>query len=207
MGGKPPGLMYFLAYVVVFAAVVWLFYTVPSRLVEELTARLSAGLLNVFGLSASWAATEGSPTLALDGQRAVAVSIIRECTALNVVGVMVGLILPLTDSWAARLKGIALSAAILFSLNIPRIALTVYLSAFDTWPFSLLPYRGLETYHYPISLAFGVVGVAVAVLAVSVWTTPGLADTLVGFIERTRSLVWAALRRLAGHQGEAVAQK
>ncbi len=191
-----PDLRYFLAYLVVFASVVWVFYVVPSQAVEELTAQLSAGLLNVFGLGASWVSTGEAPTLVLQGQRDIEVYIIRECTALNVVGVMMGLILPLRDSVIARLKGIALSAALLFSLNIPRIALTVYLSAFDTWPFSLVPYNGLETYHYPISFAFGVVGVAITVLAVSAWTTPGLADTLVRFVEGARFLLGSVVKKV-----------
>lgn len=195
MGDKPPDLKYLIAYVAVLVTVVWVFYTVPSRAVEELTAKLSASLLNVFGLGASWAASGGSPMLTLTGQRTVVVTIIRECTALNVVGIMVGLILPLRDGATARLKGIALSAALLFSLNVPRIALTVYLSAFDTWPFSLVPYSGLETYHYPISFVFGVVGVAVTVFAVSAWTTPGLANALVGFVEGARSLMGAAAEK------------
>ncbi len=196
MEGELPNLRYFLAYLVVFASVVWVFYIVPSQAVEEWTAQLSAGLLNVFGLGASWVATSEAPTLVLQGQRDIEVYIIRECTALNVVGVMMGLILPLRDSVIARLKGIALSAALLFSLNIPRIALTVYLSAFDTWPFSLVPYNGLETYHYPISFAFGVVGVAITVLAVSAWTTPGLADTLVGFVEGARFLLGSVVKKV-----------
>lgn len=196
MREKQPDLRFFLAYAAFFVVIVWVFYEVPSRAIEELTARLSAGLLGAFGLAVSWSSTDRSPILFLDGQRNITVSIIRECTALNVVGVMVGLILPLRDSAIARLKGIVLSSVLLFSLNVPRIALTIYLSAFDTWPFSLVSYSGLETYHYPISFAFGVVGVAVTVLAVSAWTTPGLADTLVGFVEGGKHLLISAVRKL-----------
>ncbi len=175
---------YLVAYIAVFATVVWAFNVIPSGWVEALTAQTSVWFLAAFGHAVSWAHEGGLTTLTLDGQRTVTVSIIRECTALNVFGVVAGLILPLRTGWLEKAKGVALAGFLLFTLNIPRIALTVYLTAFDSWPFTLLADRSLDTYHYPISFAFGVVGVAVTVLAVSRITTPELEKTLLGIVDR-----------------------
>lgn len=180
---------YFAFYVAAFIVILLGFYVIPSSWMEALTAQAAIGALAIFGHSTSWAQGEGFTTLTLIGQRPVTVSIIRECTALNVLGVMAGLILPLKSSSLRRAAGVAFSGLLLFTLNIPRIALTVYLTAFDTWPFTLITDRGLDTYHYPISFAFGVVGVAITVLAVSRWTTPELGDTLLGFVDEISRLV------------------
>lgn len=175
---------YIAFYLVAFAAILWGFYIVPSGWIEALTAQTAAGALAVFGHVVSWSQIDGYTNLTLLGQRSVSVSIVRECTALNVLGVMAGLILPLKASWVKRAAGVVLSGLLLFTLNIPRIALTIYLTAFDTWPFTLIANRSLDTYHYPISFAFGVIGVAVTVLAVSRWTTPELADTLLSVVDK-----------------------
>ncbi len=179
---------YIVFYLVAFAAILWGFYIIPSGWIEALTAQTAAGALAAFGHVVSWSQIDGYTTLTLLGQHSVTVSIVRECTALNVLGVMVGLILPLRASWFKRAAGVALSSLLLFTLNIPRIALTVYLTAFDTWPFTLIANRSLDTYHYPISFAFGVIGVAVTVLAVSSWTTPELADTILSVIDKIFTL-------------------
>ena len=179
----------FAFYISAFIVILLGFYVVPSSWMEALTAQAATAALAIFGHSASWAQGDGFTTLTLIGQHPVTVSIIRECTALNVLGVMAGLILPLKSSSLRRAAGVTFSGLLLFALNIPRIALTVYLTAFDTWPFTLIADRGLETYHYPISFAFGVVGVAITVLAVSRWTTPELGDTLLGFVDRIEKMV------------------
>ena len=183
-----PTTRYLVYYVAVFVATLWVFYYVPSGWIEALTAQTATWALNLTGYAASWQQADGYTTLTLMGQHFVTVSIIRECTALNVLGVMTGLILPLKASPLKRAFGIAVSSLLLFILNIPRIALTVYLTAYDTWPFTLIANRSLETYHYPISFAFGVVGVAITVLAVSRWATPELADTLLGVVDKILSL-------------------
>jgi exosortase/archaeosortase family protein len=185
MATQEPTLRYITFYLVSFAAILFVFYLVPSGSVEALTAQTSSWALAVFGHSTSWDQLGGETALTLIGQRVVTVTIIRECTALNVLGVMAGLILPLRASWVKRLSGVALSGALLFILNIPRIALTLYLTAYDTWPFTLLAGRSLETYHYPISFAFGVVGVAVTILIVAKYTTPELEETLLGIVDKT----------------------
>lgn len=188
-------LKYIALYATSFVVILLVFYIIPSGPVEVLTAETSAWALTIFGYAASWGQLGGETTLTLSGQRIVTVSIVRECTALNVLGVMAGLILPLKTSWAKRLTGVALSSVLLFALNIPRIALTVYLTAYDTWPFTLLTGRSLETYHYPISFAFGVVGVAVTILIVAKWTTPELEETLLGVADKTVELVKTLIAR------------
>jgi len=182
-------LKYIFFYIASFVVILLGFYLVPSGYIEALTAETSALALALFGHVVSWGQFEGQTTLTLIGQNVVTVSIVRECTALNVLGVMVGLILPLRTSWIKRLSGVALSSVVLFVLNIPRIALTVYLTAYDTWPFTLIAGRSLETYHYPISFAFGVIGVALTILMVVKWTTPELAETLLGIVDKVLGLV------------------
>jgi exosortase/archaeosortase family protein len=175
---------YLAIYLVAFVAILLCFYFIPSGWIETLTAQTTAWTLTVFGHTVVWNQVNGYTTLTLFGQHSVTVSIIRECTALNVLGVMAGLILPLKASWVKRASGFVLSSLLLFTLNIPRIAITVYLTAFDTWPFTLIANRNLDTYHYPISFAFGVIGVAVTILAVSKWTTPELADTILSVVDK-----------------------
>jgi len=178
-------LRYIIIYAVVFAIVVWLFGVIPSSGVEAATAQASTWFLSLLGHTSTWVQKNGYTTLNLAGQRDVTVTIIRECTALNVLGVMAGLILPLQTNWIRKAKGITVAGILLFALNIPRIALTVYLTAYDTWPFTLIAERSLDTYHYPISFAFGVIGVALTILVVSRLTTPELEKTLLGIVDMT----------------------
>jgi exosortase/archaeosortase family protein len=174
---------YLVLYVTVFIVILLIFNVLPSEVVEAITAQTATWALTLFGHSATWEQSNGYTILTLVGEKTVTVSIIRECTALNVLGVMAGLILPLRASWLRRVISIGFAGLLLFALNIPRIAFTLYLTAYDTWPFTLIVERGLETYHYPISFAFGVIGVAVTVLAVSRWVTPELSETLLLIID------------------------
>jgi exosortase/archaeosortase family protein len=174
---------YVVTYLLAFVLITWLFNFIPSSRIEAFTAQTSAWALALMGQTTFWEQIGGYTTLTIVGQHIVTVSIIRECTALNVLGVMAGLILPLRASWLRRLKGVGLAGLMLFALNIPRIVLTVYLTAFETWPFTLIAVRSLETYHYPLSFAFGVIGMAVTVLAVSRWTTPELSETLLNIVD------------------------
>jgi exosortase/archaeosortase family protein len=174
---------YLVLYVTVFIVILLISNVLPSEVVEAITAQTATWALTLFGHSATWEQSNGYTILTLVGEKTVTVSIIRECTALNVLGVMAGLILPLRASWLRRVISIGFAGLLLFALNIPRIAFTLYLTAYDTWPFTLIVERGLETYHYPISFAFGVIGVAVTVLAVSRWVTPELSDTLLLIID------------------------
>jgi exosortase/archaeosortase family protein len=189
MATEMPTNRYIIFYATVFAITLWVFYNIPSDWFEALTAQTATGTLTLVGQAASWQQIDKYTTITMLGQRSVTVAIIRECTALNVLGVMAGLILPLKASATKRVSGVTLSGLLLFTLNIPRILFTVYLTAYDVWPFTFIADRSLETYHYPISFAFGVIGVAVTVLAVSKWATPELSETLLGIVDKTAGYV------------------
>ncbi|MCX6643299.1 MAG: hypothetical protein NTV15_07910 [Candidatus Bathyarchaeota archaeon] len=168
---------------VIFTVTTAFFYLIPSGLVEAATAASGASALRLFGHNTSWWVENGVTYLKLDGGNTVLVSIIRECTALNVFGIITGLILPIAAPLRRRIVASLSAGAALFILNIPRIALTVYLTAYDTWPFTMLPALSLETYHYPISFSFGVIGVALVVLGLNMWLIPELGDTLIGIVD------------------------
>jgi exosortase/archaeosortase family protein len=180
------------AYVTAFIVVALAFTLIPTGWLEELTAQTTSAALSLLGLRSTWATGAGSPSLTLLGYRTVTVTIIRECTAVNVFSVMTALIIPLAAGWARKAEGIALSAILLYTMNVSRIALTVYLAAFDAPPFSwFVKNPTVETYHYPISFAYGVIGVAALILIVSRWPLPELADTLIGVI----GLPWRVAER------------
>ena len=168
---------------VIFSVTTAFFYVIPSGLVEAATAASGVSALRLFGHNASWWVENEVTYLKLDGGNTVLVSIIRECTALNVFGIITGLILPIAAPLQRRIGASLSAGAALFILNIPRIAFTVYLTAYDTWPFTILPALSLETYHYPISFSFGVIGVALVVLGLTRWLIPELGDTLIGVVD------------------------
>ncbi len=172
-------------YFALFAIVVWSFTMVPSAWLEKATAEASSGVLRALGLSSSWGVRGDGSYLILWGKaRPVTVQIIRECTAINVFSVMAGLILPLKDgSLTRKAIGITFSGLLLFLLNVSRIALTVFLTGFDVPPFSwFLTDPAIEVYHYPVSFAYGVIGVALLIVIVDKWILPELGETLVGTI-------------------------
>jgi len=111
----------------------------------------------------------------------VTVAIIRECTAINVFSVILGLVLPLKGGTVLRkIASVVLSGVLLFIMNVSRIMLTVYLTGFSTPPFSwFFADPTIELYHYPISFAYGVIGVALLILILNRYTLPELGDTLV----------------------------
>lgn len=170
-------------YFALFAIIVWCFTVVPSAWLERVTAGATSSVLRALGLSSSWGIRgEGSYLTLLGEAQPVTVQIIRECTAINVFSVMAGLILPLRDgSLLRKAIGIAFSGLLLFLLNVSRIALTVFLTGFDVPPFSwFLNNPTIEVYHYPVSFAYGVIGVALLVVMVDKWILPELGETLMG---------------------------
>ncbi len=181
---------------IIFAVTTAFFYLIPSGYVEAATAVSGVSALRLFGHNASWWVENGVTYLQLEGGNSVLVSIIRECTALNVFGIITGLILPIAAPFWRRIIASLSAGAALFILNIPRIALTVYLTAYDTWPFTGLPALSLETYQYPISFLFGVFGVALVVLGLTKWIIPELGDTLIGIVDwlnlKLRGIVFPA---------------
>ena len=46
----------------------------------------------------------------------------------------------------------------------------------------------VETYHYPLSFIYGVIGVAIIIVSVSKWFLPELTDTLITLPDGVKSL-------------------
>jgi len=181
-----------LVYFVFFMLIVGGFTLVPSGWLEKITASTSSDTLRAFGISANCAVQGEEAFLTLfGGDRPVMVTIIRECTAINVFSVMAGLIIPLRRaSWARKTLGVIFSGVVLFLMNVSRITLTVFLTGFDVPPFSwYFTSPTIEVYHYPISFMYGVIGVALLVLMVNRWILPELGYTLLGVSESVSSLV------------------
>ncbi len=171
-----------LFYALLFVTIAWGFELVPSAWLERFTAETTSGLLGVLGLSSSHGVENGLAYLNLvEGARDVYVTIIRGCTAIHVWGILAALILPLRrGSWRRKAAGLVFGGALVFIMNISRIFLTVYLTAYDVPPFIwFFTNPTVETYHYPISFIYGVFGVAILIVSISKWFLPELADTLI----------------------------
>ncbi len=180
--GLPEPVRATLFYALLFVTITWGFELVPSAWLERLTAETMSGLLNALGLSSSHGVENGLAYLSLvGGVRDVYVTIIRGCTAIHVWGILAALILPLSrGSWTRKAAGLAFGGILVFLMNISRIFLTVYLTAFDVPPFIwFFANPTVETYHYPISFIYGVIGVAILIVSISKWFLPELADTLI----------------------------
>ena len=79
-------------------------------------------------------------------------------------------------------------------MNITRIMVTVYLTGYDVPPFSwFFTNPTVETYHYPVSFAYGVIGIAIVISLINSYIMPELGDFLVelpdAVIKETRKLV------------------
>jgi exosortase/archaeosortase family protein len=170
--------VYFLALFVFYE----FFMVVPSQWIELLTAQLSTSALNTLGLVSEYGIRYGFVWMTLTGgARPVLVYIIRECTAFHVWGIIMGLVLPLKGPVLARkLKAVAFGGTFIFVMNITRIMVTVYLTGYDVPPFSwFFTNPTVETYHYPVSFAYGVVGIAVVVYLINEYILPELGDFLI----------------------------
>ncbi|MBT5641854.1 hypothetical protein HOJ44_01930 [Candidatus Bathyarchaeota archaeon] len=170
--------VYFLALFVFYE----FFMVVPSQWIELLTAQLSTSALNALGLVSEYGIRYGFVWMTLTGgARPVLVYIIRECTAFHVWGIIMGLVLPLKGPVLARkLKAVAFGGTFIFVMNITRIMVTVYLTGYDVPPFSwFFTNPTVETYHYPVSFAYGVVGIAVVVYLINEYILPELGDFLI----------------------------
>lgn len=179
-------------YVAVFAAFYILFQAAPSLWAELLTARTSSATMNVFGLESSYGVTNGLVYLDLtSGIRPVHVYIIRECSAIHVIGVILGLVVPLKHgSWARKTAAVALGTALVFVLNISRVVLTVFLTGYDVPPLSWwVTNPTVETYHYPISFVYGVLGIAISVALIDRLALPELGDFLASLPDTLSRLV------------------
>ena len=146
-----------------------------------MTAAACSSVLSLLGFLSEWGLSGGDAFLTLIGEGGpVTVTIIRECTAINVFGVVSSLVIPLNNGRIQRKAySLVFSGVFLFALNVSRIMLTVLLTGFTVPPFSwFFTNPTVETYHYPISFAYGVVGVALLVLMINEWILPELGDAL-----------------------------
>lgn len=166
-----------------FAAFYLIFQAAPSLWAEHLTARTSSAVMSLGGLESGYGVTGGLVYLDLtSGVRPVHVYIVRECSAIHVLGVILGLIVPLKHGgWARKAAAVALGAALVFVMNVSRVVLTVVLTGYDVPPLSWwLTDPTVETYHYPISFVYGVVGIAVTIALIDRLVLPELGDFLAG---------------------------
>jgi exosortase/archaeosortase family protein len=125
------------------------------------------------------------------GVRPVHVYIITECSAIHVLGVILGLVVPLKHGgWKKKTAAVALGTAIVFVLNVTRVVLTVVLTGYDVPPLSWwVTNPTVETYHYPVSFMYGVVGIAVTVALMDRLVLPELGDFLAGLPDTLSQLV------------------
>jgi exosortase/archaeosortase family protein len=175
-------------YVIGYAAISWAFMYVPSGWLEQITAMACSSVLSLLGFLSEWGIQGGLSFLTLVGEAGpVTVTIIRECTAINVFGVVSSLVIPLRRGGVQRKAySLVFSGVFLFALNVSRIMLTVLLTGFNVPPFSwFFTNPTVETYHYPISFIYGVVGVAMLVLMINQWFLPELGDALLDLSETT----------------------
>ena len=180
--GLPEPVRATLFYALLFVTIAWGFELIPSAWLERFTAETMTGILTALGVSSNNGVANGLAYLSLvGGIRDVHVTIIRECTAIHVWGILAALILPLSrGSWIRKAASLVFGGVLVFIMNISRIFLTVYLTAFDVSPFTwLFTNPTVETYHYPISFIYGVIGVAILIVSISKWFLPELADTLI----------------------------
>ncbi len=181
-------------YAATFAFFYMLFQWVPSGWAEQLTAQSSSAAMNALGMASYYGVEGGVVTLSLvSGVRPVHVFIIRECSAIHVLGVILGLIVPLKGAqWIRKAEAVALGALLVYAMNIARIMLTVVLTGYDLPPLSwLIASPTVETYHYPISFLFGVTGIAATILVVDRLVLPELGD----FLARLPDALTSALRK------------
>ncbi len=179
-------------YVATFATFYLVFQVAPSMWAELLTARTSWAVMSLAGLESGYGVTGDLVYLDLtSGVRPVHVYIIRECSAIHVLGVILGLILPLKyGGWARKAVAVALGSTLVFAMNISRVVLTVVLTGYDVPPLSWwLTDPTVETYHYPISFIYGVVGIAFTIALIDRLVLPELGDFLASLPDALHSLI------------------
>lgn len=185
-------------HLVFFTGIVLSFQLIPSRWLETLTAQTTSDLLSAIGFSSTWAMQEGQAYVTLTGgARDVSAAIIRECTGLHVFAILTGLVLPLRGGlWTRKMLSLAVSGSLLSLMNLTRLILTITLTAYDIPPFAwIFTNPTIETYHYPLSLIYGILGVAILVVIVSKWTLPELGDTLLDILKTLRDMTHRRTRR------------
>jgi exosortase/archaeosortase family protein len=174
-------------YIVLYFAALLFFYElfmfIPSTWIELLTAQLSSRVLKLLGFNSEYGLNHEWVWMTLTGgARDVKVYIIRECTAFHVWGILLGLITPLKGpEWERKIKAVIFGGLLVFMMNITRIMVTVYLTGYNVPPFSwIVTNPTVETYHYPVSFAYGVIGIAIVITLINAYIIPELGDFLVG---------------------------
>jgi exosortase/archaeosortase family protein len=182
--------VYAAAFIFFYAFFLW----VPSQWAELLTAQSSSAVMNALGMASSYGVEGNLVSLSLtSGIRPIHVYIIRECSAIHVLGVILGLLVPLKAPWSRKAAGVILSSALIYAMNVSRVILTIALTGYDVPPFTwFITSPTVETYHYPISFLFGVLGIAATILAVDRLVLPELGD----FLAQLPDTLTSALRKL-----------
>ena len=159
------------------------FKPVPSTGLEQVTAMVSSRVLQAMGFASTWEVRDGIACISLlGGPREVSVAIIRECTGIHVMAIITGLIIPLRGGlWIRKALSLAASCPLLFALNISRVILTMVLTAYEVPLFAqIFTNPTVETYHYPLSIFYGLLGVALIVYIIGRHVLPELPETLIG---------------------------
>lgn len=180
-GAGPSTLVDVAIYVALLISIAWSFELVPSGQLERFIAGASSTSLRALGFSSDWGVHGGEAWLSLHGgAREVSVAIVRECTGIHVFAIFAGLVLPVRGGlWLRKSLSLFLAGSMLAALNLSRVVLTVLLTAFDVPPFAwVFTSPTVETYHYPLSFIYGLLGVALLVAAIGRWTLPELGETL-----------------------------
>jgi exosortase/archaeosortase family protein len=180
-GEKEDSLKDLAVYVVFFILIVKTIDYVPSVGIEYITAWASSKIFQNFGLASHYGLSDGGFFLSLKGVRDIQVIVIRECTGVHIWGILVALILPLKKpNFIKKFIAILLSTFLVFLINIIRIIVTVYLTAFNVPPFSwFLSSPTVSTYHYPTSFITGLLGIIVIISVVDTFVLSELGDFLV----------------------------
>jgi exosortase/archaeosortase family protein len=156
-------------FVYLFAALgitVFVYYVPSYFLLEQLSAILSSMILNMIGVPLTYSSSSGRAFVG-------PIQVVRECTGIQVIAVMAGLVLPIRRStWIRKVKVLLIVSVILFVMNFLRIVLELWLVYREILPWSLA--------HYPLSLILGIAGVYTLVL-VSDLLFPELGDQLAYF--------------------------
>ena len=188
---EPPSPRDIAVYLAAFVLIAAGFQLAPSGWLEAHTAMVSSAALRVLGFRSKWGVVGGEAYLTLmGGVRDVSVAIVRECTGLHVFAIFAGLVLPVRGGhWRRKAVSLAVAGLFLYALNVSRVMLTVLLTGFDVPPFAwIFIHPTVETYHYPLSFAYGLLGVALLVVVISRWTLPELGYTLISFINTIKRL-------------------
>lgn len=167
-------------YIALFIMIAWCFELVPSGWLESFTAKVCSHALRILGFSSGWGVQDGEAYLSMvGGVRDVYVTIIRECTGIHVFAIFAGLVLPVSGGlWLRKTLSLTVAGSFLLVLNISRVMLTVLLTAYDVPLFAwIFTNPTVETYHYPLSFLYGLLGVAILIVIIDRWILPELGDT------------------------------